>query len=86
MKITRLTGEAWAAWNASYTEPHVEVYRVLGAALYQHAMRERIQSLFDELDEQNARLDALLASRVSPTRFEDDGCLVQSPAAMPSLV
>ena len=83
MKITKLTGEAWAAWNASYTEPHVEVYRVLGATLYRHAMRERIQTLFDQLDEQNARLDALLAARQSPPQSEGAGCLVESVAALP---
>ena len=63
MNISPLTGEAWAAFNASYHEPHVDAYRVVGSTLYQHAMSERIQSLFARLDEQNARLDALLAER-----------------------
>jgi hypothetical protein len=83
MKHSSLTAAAWAAWNASYNEPHVEAYRVVGAALYRQALHERIQTLFDQLDEQNARLDALLAARQSATQAEPDGFLVESTPALP---
>lgn len=56
-----LQGEAWVAWNASYHEPLGEAYRVLASALYQQDLHERITAQLDRLDEQNARLDALLS-------------------------
>lgn len=59
-----LEGDAWAAWNASYHEANAEAYRTLARALYHQALRERIMAQFASLDEQNARLDALLSSDV----------------------
>jgi hypothetical protein len=61
-KSPSLRGDAWAAWNASYHEPNAEAYRALALALYQQDVRERIAEQFARLDEQNARLDALLAA------------------------
>jgi len=58
--VSPLDRDAWAAWNASYHEPQRDAYRALGLALYQQAWHERIRTRFEELDEQNARLDALL--------------------------
>lgn len=57
-----LQGDAWTAWNASYHEPDGEGYRALARSLYQQDVHERILAQFARLDEQNARLDALLAS------------------------
>ncbi|GAC1329786.1 MAG: hypothetical protein NVS2B16_17510 [Chloroflexota bacterium] len=68
MNVSHLTGEAWAAWNASYYGTHADAYRVVGATLYRHALSEKIQALYARLDEQNARLDALTASREPSTR------------------
>ena len=59
-RVSRLQGDAWAAWNASYHEPNGDIYRALGTALYLQDWRERITAQFAILDEQNAQLDALL--------------------------
>lgn len=58
--MSALQGEAWAAWNASYHEANADAYRALALALYQQDVRDRIAAQFARLDEQNARLDALL--------------------------
>lgn len=63
--LSRAQGDAWAAWNASYHEPNADAYRALARALYLQDMHERIVSQFAKLDEQNAQLDAVLASRSS---------------------
>ncbi len=61
-RVSALQGDAWAAWNASYHEPNSEIYRALGTALYLQDWRERIHAQLAKLDEQNAKLDALLAA------------------------
>jgi hypothetical protein len=57
-----LQGDAWAAWNASYHESNAEAYRALASALYRQDLWERIAVQLSLLDEQNALLDALLAT------------------------
>ncbi len=64
-----LQGDGWAAWNASYHEPNAEAYRALARALYRQDLQERIMAQFARLDEQNARLDALLSSEVPASRL-----------------
>lgn len=61
LPVLPLQGDAWAAWNASYHEANSDAYRALGHALYHQAWQERINAQFAKLDEQNARLDALLS-------------------------
>lgn len=63
LAVTALQGDAWAAWNASYTAPEREVYQTVGMALYRQDVHERIERLFSRSDEQNSRLDAMLAGR-----------------------
>jgi len=65
--------DAWAAWNASYHEPTADAYRALARALYQQDVQERIRAQFARLDEQNARLDALLSSAIPASRLSVDG-------------
>lgn len=57
--VTELQGEAWAAWNASYTAPEREAYRTVSMALYRQDVSERIAHLFSRSDEQNRTLDRL---------------------------
>lgn len=60
--ISRLQGEAWAAWNESYHVPVIgEAYRIVSQALYQQDVHERIESLLARSEEQNRLLDAMLA-------------------------
>jgi hypothetical protein len=63
LSVTELQGEAWAAWNASYTAPEREIYQTVSMALYRQDVHERIERLFDRSDEQNSRLEALLRGR-----------------------
>ena len=58
--ISRLQGDAWAAWNASYHAPVRDAYRAVSQALYQQDVHDRIAALFSRSDEQNTLLDALL--------------------------
>ena len=58
--ISRLQGDAWAAWNASYHAPVRDAYRIVSQALYQQDVHDRVAALFSRSDEQNARLDVLL--------------------------
>ena len=58
--VTALQGDAWAAWNASYTAPEREAYQTVGMALYRQDIHERIEHLLERSDEQNHRLDTLL--------------------------
>jgi hypothetical protein len=60
--ISRLQGDAWAAWNASFYAEEKDAYRTVGRALYAQDIHERITTLFARSDAQNAFLDALLAS------------------------
>jgi squalene cyclase len=60
LAVTALQGEAWAAWNASYTAPEREAYRTVSMALYRQDVHERIERLLERSDEQNHRLDTLL--------------------------
>ena len=60
--ISPLQGDAWAAWNASYTESQRDVYRTLGLALYHADVHERIERLFARSDEQNRHLDMVLTT------------------------
>jgi hypothetical protein len=60
LAVTALQGEAWAAWNASYTAPEREVYQTVSMALYRQDVHERIERLFSRSDEQNSRLDTML--------------------------
>jgi hypothetical protein len=68
-----LQGDAWAAWNASYHEPNADAYRALARALYRQDVQERIMAQFARLDEQNARLDALLSSAIPASRLTVGG-------------
>jgi hypothetical protein len=63
--VSQLQVDAWAAWNASYHEPSADAYRALGNALYHQTWRECITVQLARLDEQNARLDALLSGAAS---------------------
>jgi hypothetical protein len=63
LAVTALQGEAWAAWNASYTAPEREVYQTVSMALYRQNVHERIEQLFSRSDEQNSRLDTMLQGR-----------------------
>lgn len=58
--VTVLQGEAWEAWNASYTAPEREAYQIVSMELYRQDMHERIGDLLRRSDEQNRRLDILL--------------------------
>lgn len=58
--ISRLQGEAWAAWNASFHAEEKDAYRTVGRALYAEDVHERIAFLFARSDAQNAYLDDLL--------------------------
>lgn len=58
--ISPLQGEAWAAWNASYTAAVRDAYRSVGQALYRQDVSERIAQLFARSDEQNRYLDLML--------------------------
>ena len=58
--ISPLQGEAWAAWNASYSAPVRDAYRSVGHALYQQDITERIAALFARSDEQNRYLDTVM--------------------------
>jgi hypothetical protein len=64
--VSVLQEMAWAACNASYHEPNPDEYRMLGRSLYREAVRDRIAILFARSDEQNARLDAMLAPEARP--------------------
>jgi hypothetical protein len=55
--ITRLQGDAWAAWNASFHAEEKAVYQTLGRDLYAQDVHDRIQALFARSDAQNAFLD-----------------------------
>lgn len=57
--VSALQGEAWAAWNASYTDPQREAYRIVSLALYRQDVHERIERLFSRSDEQNSRMEKL---------------------------
>jgi hypothetical protein len=57
--ISSLQSAAWAACNASYSQPDGELYRILGRSLYEQDVHERIRALFARGDRQNARLDDL---------------------------
>lgn len=70
--ISRLQGDAWAAWNASYHAPMPDMYRTLSLSLYKQALHQRIQTLFVRLDEQNAQLDALLLSHIGAGGVEGE--------------
>jgi hypothetical protein len=61
--ISRLQGEAWAAWNASYSAPVRDAYRSVGRALYQQDIHERISHLFARSDEQNRYLDLMFNTK-----------------------
>lgn len=60
LAVTALQGDAWAAWNASYTAPEREAYQTVSMALYRQDVHERIERLLERSDEQNRRLDTLL--------------------------
>lgn len=70
MTLSSLQADAWAAWNASYCEPVGDAYQTLGGALYRLDLQERITALFALSDEQNRRLDALLARGSISSREE----------------
>ena len=61
LSISRLQGDAWAAWNASYHAEDRDTYRDVSRELYNQDGRERITALFARSEVQNALLDALLA-------------------------
>jgi hypothetical protein len=61
LAISRLQGDAWAAWNASYHAEERDLYRDVSRALYNQDVQERIRTLFARSDAQNTLLDALLA-------------------------
>jgi hypothetical protein len=63
--ISRLQGDAWAAWNASFHAEEKDVYRIVGRALYEQDVHERIQTLFARSDAQNAFLDDLFAANAA---------------------
>lgn len=60
--ISRLQGDAWAAWNASFHAEEKDVYRTLGRDLYAQDVHERIETLFARSDAQNAFLDMILTA------------------------
>ncbi|MGH2447092.1 MAG: hypothetical protein ACRDFS_00585 [Chloroflexota bacterium] len=60
--VSRLQGEAWEAWNASYHEPDADAFRALSEALYWLDIRDRIDHLFATLDQQNQQVEAVLSS------------------------
>jgi hypothetical protein len=64
VSVSSLQADAWTVWNESYHVADADAYRRLAHTLYQQSWRERIQARFALLDEQNARLDALLAQRL----------------------
>jgi hypothetical protein len=78
--ISPTHGDAWAAWNASYHEPNKDVYRTLGHALYRQAWHERIAAQLARLDEQNALLDAILATQVACARSQEVGSAASEAA------
>ena len=59
--ISRLQGDAWAAWNASFHAEAKDAYQTVGNALYAQDIHERIETLFARSDAQNAFLDSVLA-------------------------
>lgn len=61
--ISPLQGEAWALANESYHVPDGEPYLAAGRTLYQQDLHDRLTGLLARLDEQNERLDALLAEQ-----------------------
>ena len=61
--ISPLQDEAWKVLNASFHTPEREELRERGRALYQQDLRNRVSRLYARLDEQNARLDAILTER-----------------------
>ena len=61
LSISRLQGDAWAAWNASYHAEDRDAYRNVSRALYDQDVHERVAALLARSDEQNALLDSLLA-------------------------
>jgi hypothetical protein len=63
MDLVSLQAEAWELCNASYYVDDGEIYRAAGVALYDRAIRHQVETLFARSDEQNARLDALLAAQ-----------------------
>ena len=65
--VSRLQGDAWAAWNASYGAEECEPFRQVSRDLYNQDVHERIAEMFARSDAQNARLDALLASGGKPS-------------------
>ncbi|HEX6507657.1 MAG TPA: hypothetical protein VF221_08505 [Chloroflexota bacterium] len=60
--VTRLQGDAWAAWNASYHAENRVAYREVSRALYAQDVHERIATLFARCDEQNRHLDMMLST------------------------
>lgn len=58
--VTRLQGDAWAAWNASYHAEDRDAYRTVSRTLYVQDVHERIERLFARSDEQNRYLDMIL--------------------------
>ncbi|GAC1319118.1 MAG: hypothetical protein NVSMB22_01850 [Chloroflexota bacterium] len=81
--ISRLQGDAWAAWNASYSAEDREIYQSVSRSLYQQDVRERIVSLFARSDEQNRRLDASMTghARNRAGRKRPTSALADRPAA-----
>lgn len=63
--ISRLQGDAWAAWNASFHAEEKDAYRTVGRELYTRDVHERIAALFARSDAQNAFLDVVLAPRAA---------------------
>jgi squalene cyclase len=61
--VTRLQGDAWAAWNASYHAEDRDAYRAVSRALYEQDVHERIERLFALSDEQNRHLDMVLTTK-----------------------
>ena len=61
--ISQLQGDAWAAWNASYSAPARDAYRSVGQALYRQDISERITHLFARSDEQNREIDLMLNTK-----------------------
>ncbi len=57
--VSALQEVGWAAWNDSYHDADPQACRVLGRALYEQDIEERISALFAHLDKQNMLLDAL---------------------------
>ena len=63
--ISRLQGDAWAAWNASFYAEEKDIYQSVGRELYAQDVHERIETLFARSDAQNAFLDMMLAPQAA---------------------